>query len=280
MSPVVSLIRAVFPMPQVRYYMERRLQIKPEGIQIVRKAEVQMQKDSVCLKTNARHPSVSWDDNLHVLAFWKRTRYYFEGQLYRLTKEQFGRHAASHTYPVGNGSRLPCVCLSRTAACPAASSRELASDHPRAQSCQVSAYCPKKHISSSATQEPASRSVVSRIPIIGAEAAKDCGLPVCMNSARQWVAFSVMHCCHMFCGGNIDQSWTRLCPATARSVTECATASPHLRSFATPPPPLGQPALWFNRCAGPAKLPPDNVFSPPLTCSIFLPIANLDALQN
>lgn len=82
---------------QVRFYMERLLQIKPEGLQVVREGEMRMQKEQ---------RSLPRDDDFYVLAFWKRTRYYFEEQLHRLTKEQFDTPPTPTLSEVGTDCRL------------------------------------------------------------------------------------------------------------------------------------------------------------------------------
>lgn len=79
----------------VRFYMEQLLTIKPEGVQVVRDAEVQLErKDHVCLKSNAPLP---WDDDFHILSFWKQQRFFFKEQLFKVTKEKFGTPPATPT---------------------------------------------------------------------------------------------------------------------------------------------------------------------------------------
>lgn len=65
---------------QVRYYEDRLLGFEPEGVQAVREGEARMQKEQ---------GSVPQQDDFYVLAFWKRSRYFFQQHLERLTGEDF-----------------------------------------------------------------------------------------------------------------------------------------------------------------------------------------------
>ncbi|KAL2273114.1 hypothetical protein FJTKL_04925 [Diaporthe vaccinii] len=76
---------------QVRFYIDQLLQIKPDGEQVVLRAEVQGEgRDGVSLKTSAPDRPIPWDDNVEVLAFWKRQRYHLKEQLFQVTKKRFG----------------------------------------------------------------------------------------------------------------------------------------------------------------------------------------------
>lgn len=53
---------------------------EPEGVEAVREGEARMQKEQ---------GSVPQHDDFYVLAFWKRSRYFFQQHLERLTGEDF-----------------------------------------------------------------------------------------------------------------------------------------------------------------------------------------------
>lgn len=75
----------------VRFYMERLLALKPEGMQIVLGDEVRIHgRDKVCLKADVPRPRIPWDNGMEVLGFWKRKRHFFMEQLAQIRSERFG----------------------------------------------------------------------------------------------------------------------------------------------------------------------------------------------
>lgn len=83
----------MFKKRQVHYFMDRLIDIDPEGRNVVLESEVQFDKENIVrLKpdTPAPQPAVCWDEDWEVLAFWKRKRYYFKEQLFQITRERFG----------------------------------------------------------------------------------------------------------------------------------------------------------------------------------------------
>lgn len=71
--------------------MNRLLALKPEGEQVVLQAEVQIRGQyEVCLKANSPRPPIAWDDEVEVLAFWKRKRFLFQQKLQQIRRQRFG----------------------------------------------------------------------------------------------------------------------------------------------------------------------------------------------
>lgn len=73
----------------VCFYMKRLLELEPEGANVVLGAEIQiLGQDEVCLKPNVPLPSIPWDNDMEVLGFWKRKRWFFSQELSRIRKER------------------------------------------------------------------------------------------------------------------------------------------------------------------------------------------------